>query len=107
MSVLTAARHVRNDEGDDVTISSTYGEIVVRWYCGDTRTFKPKAIENVFEHLKLLRDHPDAKMTIVDARDTPIDVRIVDGKLFVASSGTPVDVGDLRKAVKRTVKDLK
>lgn len=109
MSVHITERAVRTDVGQ-VAVRDADGGIQVRWFCGETRLFEPAAVKQHLKHLEFLEDHPDVWLTVKDSRRESLALRVEDGELHAANvstdwDGDSVPFRDLRKAIKRVIRE--
>lgn len=111
MSIRVVERAVEAvDGGGQVGVrTELFGnDVIVKWFCGDTRTFTPDEIDNVVRCLDVMESFPDVWFQHQDSRSRVFFARIVDGSLYADTSpggdGERIDWKEMKKVLAKAVK---
>lgn len=93
MSVRATAWDITSDD-HTVGVTAGHDYIVVRWCCGDTRTFGPELLSEQLAHMALLAPFDDVWFADEDSLHHPFLTRIVGGYLYADDAARDVDEDD-------------
>lgn len=93
MSIRIVERAIAaDDDSGQVGVRTEFfgHDVIVRWFCGDTRTFTPAEVEHTVRCLDVLEEFPDVWFDHCDSRGVRFVARVVDGNLY-ANTGPSGD----------------
>lgn len=111
MSLLEAKTRVveravpASDWGEVGVRAESGDQIVVKWLCGETRTFDREQLRGIIDDLELLQQYPDVWFEGRDAYGSRFAARVLDGRFYADSVPRQTDGGScvpwkaLRKAL--------
>lgn len=111
---LTVTGYTISNDGSgsgEVRVRQEDHDIIVRWLCGDTRTFTKSDLKTIVEQIDAVVDIGEW-LGLDDSLGDGFYVKVIDGQLFASDQPsnvlpwTAIDWTEIRKAIKKTAKGI-
>jgi hypothetical protein len=98
-------RAIEVEDGTRIGVRAQPGRIVVRWFCGEKRSFSPEQLAHTIGDLELLEPYPDVWVECVDSDGCAFMAQLRDGELH--ANQLPIEGGHVPwRALKKTLKKM-
>lgn len=112
MSIRVVERGIAPDDGGHGEVgvrSQTIGrDVIVRWFCGDKRTFEPDDVRTIVACLDVISDFPEMWLQATDIQGRDVYLIVVDEKLYANTEPAKPDAGidwqEMKKVLGKAIK---